>query len=169
MQSSVGQVGQDGVHVRLKPDATGAASRASVRPRPARPRAQRHRPRPGGQSLSHESLASDYGSRVYTPAVIRTIHAELIGYTLSTVNFGTFEVITWEGEWSAARHIVVKVSSKLNMKIIEAGYHSKSNILESFLGLGKEYGKVYSGGVLTGNIILGIKKGKIIADSEKLV
>ena len=71
--------------------------------------------------------------------------------------------------WSAARHIIVKVSSKLNMKIVEAGYHSKSNILESFLGLGKEYAKVYSGGVLTGNIVLGIKRGKIIVDSEKLV
>jgi hypothetical protein len=95
--------------------------------------------------------------------------AKLIGYTLSTINFGTFEVISWEGEWSAARHIIVKVSSKLNMKTIEAGYHSKSKILESFLGLGKEYAKVYSGGVLTGNIILGTKGGKIIADSERLV
>jgi hypothetical protein len=95
--------------------------------------------------------------------------AKLIGYTLATVNFGTFEVISWEGEWSAARHIIVKVSSKLNMKIVEAGYHSKSNILESFLGLGKEYAKVYTGGVLKGNIILGIKRGKIIADSERLV
>ena len=99
----------------------------------------------------------------------KKFNTRLIGYTLSTVNFGTFEVISWEGEWSAARHIIVKVSSKLNMKIVEAGYHSKSNILESFLGLGKEYAKVYSGGVLTGNIVLGIKRGKIIADSEKLV
>ena len=95
--------------------------------------------------------------------------AKLIGYTLITLNFGTFEVISWEGEWSAARHIIVKASSKLNMKVIEAGYHSKSNFLDSFLGLGKEYAKVYSGGVLTGNIILGTKKGKIVADSEKLV
>jgi hypothetical protein len=55
------------------------------------------------------------------------------------------------------------------MKVMEAGYHSKSKFLESFLGLGKEYAKVYSGGVLTGNIVLGIKRGKIIADSEKLV
>jgi hypothetical protein len=55
------------------------------------------------------------------------------------------------------------------MKVMEAGYHSKSNILESFLGLGKEYAKVYSGGVLTGIIVLGIKRGKIIANSEKLV
>jgi len=55
------------------------------------------------------------------------------------------------------------------MKIVEAGYHSKSNILESFLGLGKEYAKVYSGGVLTGNVVLGTKGGKIIANSEKLV
>lgn len=99
----------------------------------------------------------------------KKFNAKLIGYTLSTVNFGIFEVISWEGDWSAARHITVKVSSKLNMKVIEAGYHSKSNILESFLGLGKEYAKVYSGGVLTGNIVLGIKRGKIIARSEKLV
>lgn len=99
----------------------------------------------------------------------KKFNAKLIGYTLSTVNFGTFEVISWEGEWSAARHIIVKVSSKLNMKIIEAGYHSKSNIFESFLGLGKEYGKVYSGGVLTGNIVLGMRRGKIVANSEKLV
>lgn len=99
----------------------------------------------------------------------KKFNTKLIGYILTTVNFGTFEVISWEGEWSAARHIIVKVSSKLNMKIIEAGYHSKSNILESFLGLGKEYAKVYSGGVLIGTIVLGIKRGKIIADSEKLV
>jgi hypothetical protein len=99
----------------------------------------------------------------------KKFNAKLIGYILTTVNFGTFEVITWEGEWSPARHIIVKVSSKLNMKIIEAGYHSKSNILESFLGLGKEYAKVYSGGVLIGTIVLGTKRGKIIADSEKLV
>jgi hypothetical protein len=105
----------------------------------------------------------------YATARNKKFNAKLIGCTLSTVNFGTFEVISWEGEWSAARHIIVKVSSKLNMKIIEAGYHSKSNIFESFLGLGKEYGKVYSGGVLTGNIVLGIKKGKMVANSEKLV
>jgi hypothetical protein len=105
----------------------------------------------------------------YATARNKKFNAKLIGCTLSTVNFGTFEVISWEGEWSAARHIIVKVSSKLNMKIVEAGYHSKSNIFESFLGLGKEYGKVYSGGVLTGNIVLGIKKGKMVANSEKLV
>lgn len=99
----------------------------------------------------------------------KKFNAKLVGYTLSTVNFGTFEVISWEGEWSAARHIIVKVSSKLNMKIVEAGYHSKSNILESFLGLGKEFAKVYSSGVLAGNIVLGIRDGKIIANSEKLV
>lgn len=99
----------------------------------------------------------------------KKFNAKLSGYTLSTVNFGNFEVISWEGEWSAARQVIVKVSSKLNMKIVEAGYHSKSNILESFLGLGKEYAKVYSGGVLMGNIVLGTKGGKIVADSEKLV
>ena len=105
----------------------------------------------------------------YAATKNKKFNAKLLGYTLSTINFGNFEVISWEGEWSAARHVIVKVSSKLNMKIVEAGYHSKSKILESFLGLGKEYAKVYSGSVLIGNIILGIKRGKIIADSEKLV
>src|SRR5512145_1896892 len=105
----------------------------------------------------------------YAATRTKKFNAKLVGYTLSTVNFGTFEVISWEGEWSAARHIIVKVSSKLNMKIVEAGYHSKSNILESFLGLGKEFAKVYSSGVLAGNIVLGIRDGKIIANSEKLV
>lgn len=105
----------------------------------------------------------------YADTKNKKFNAKLVGYNLSTVNFGTFEVISWEGDWSAARDIIVKVSSKLNMKIVEAGYHSKSNILDSFLGLGKEYAKVYSGGVLKGNIVLGRKRGKIIADSEKLI
>lgn len=105
----------------------------------------------------------------YAATKNKKFNAKLSGYTLSTVNFGNFEVISWEGEWSAARQIIVKASSKLNMKIVEAGYHSKSNILESFLGVGKEYAKVYNGGVLTGNVVLGTKGGKIIADSEKLV
>lgn len=99
----------------------------------------------------------------------KKFNSKLSGYILSTVNFGNFEVLSWEGDWSAARHIIVKASSKLNMKVVEAGYHTKTNILQSFLGLSKEYAKVYSGGALIGNIVLGIKSGRIIADSERLV
>lgn len=105
----------------------------------------------------------------YAATKNKKFSVKLCGYILSTVNFGDFEVISWDGEWSAARHIIVKASSKLNMKVVESGYHSKSNILQSFFGLSKEYAKVFSGGVLVGNIILGIKSGRIIADSEKLV
>lgn len=99
----------------------------------------------------------------------KKFNSKLSGYILSTVNFGNFEVLSWEGDWSAARHIIVKASSKLNMKVVEAGYHTKTNILQSFLGLSKEYAKVYSGGALIGNIVLGIKSGRIIVDSERLV
>jgi hypothetical protein len=105
----------------------------------------------------------------YAATKNKKFSVKLCGYSLSTVNFGDFEVVSWDGEWSAARHIIVKASSKLNMKVVESGYHSKSNILQSFFGLSKEYAKVFSGGVLVGNIILGIKSGRIIADSEKLV
>jgi hypothetical protein len=106
----------------------------------------------------------------YADARNKKFNAKLTGYALSTMNFGSFEVLSWEGDWSAARYIIVKASSKLNMKVVEAGYHSKKgSIFQSFLGLSKEYAKVYSGGVLIGNIVLGTKSGRIIANSEKLV
>jgi hypothetical protein len=99
----------------------------------------------------------------------KKFNAKLTGYNMSTMNFGSFQLLSWEGDWSAARHIIVKASSKLNMKVVEAGYHSKGSIFQSFLGLSREYAKVYSGGVLVGNIVLGMKSGRIIASSEKLV
>jgi hypothetical protein len=105
----------------------------------------------------------------YADARNKKFNAKLTDYTMSTMNFGSFQLFSWEGDWSAARHIIVTASSKLNMKVVEAGYHSKGSIFQSFLGLSKEYGKVYSGGVLVGNIVLGLKSGRIIANSEKLV
>jgi hypothetical protein len=105
----------------------------------------------------------------YADARNKKFNAKLTDHTMSTMNFGSFQLFSWEGDWSAARHIIVKASSKLNMKVVEAGYHSKGSIFQSFLGLSKEYGKVYSGGVLVGNIVLGLKSGRIIANSEKLV
>jgi hypothetical protein len=40
-------------------------------------------------------------------------------------NFGDFEIISWSGEWSDARKIIVKASTKLSMKVLESGYHQK--------------------------------------------
>ena len=90
-------------------------------------------------------------------------------YPLSTLKFGNFEAISWNGDWSAARLIIVKASSKLNMKVIEAGYHKKGSLLSSLLGGSDEIAKVYSGGNLVGNIVLKSKSGKWIVKSEKTI
>ena len=90
-------------------------------------------------------------------------------YSLSTLKFGNFDAIYWNGDWSAARLIIVKASSKLNMKVIEAGYHKKGSLISSLLGVSDEIAKVYSGGKLVGNIVLKSKSGKWIVKSEKTI
>ena len=90
------------------------------------------------------------------------------GYCLSTINFGNFEVVSWKGEWRHARNIILKVSRKLNMKVIEAGYHQKNNLISSLFGVSREYAKVYNRGNLVGNLELGSKTGKWIVKGEKL-
>ncbi len=90
-------------------------------------------------------------------------------YSLSTLKFGNFDAISWNGDWSSARLIIVKASSKLNMKVIEAGYHKKGSLISSLLGVSDEIAKVYSGGKLVGNIVLKSKSGKWIVKSEKTI
>lgn len=94
--------------------------------------------------------------------------ARLEGYQISSKNFGDFEIISWSGNWSDARKIIIKSSSKLSMKVIESGYHQKDNLLLSFFGLGKEFGKVYKKGNYIGAIVLGMRSGKWYVKSEKL-
>ena len=98
----------------------------------------------------------------------KKFEAKLEGYVLSTVNFGNFEMISWKGDWSAARNIILRASTKLNMKVIEAGYHKKGNLILSLVGISSEFAKVYRSGGLIGNMELGSKSGKWIARFEKL-
>lgn len=94
-------------------------------------------------------------------------NARLEGYQVSTKNFGNFEIISWSGNWSDARKIIIKSSSKLSMKVIESGYHQKDNLLLSFFGLGKEFAKVYKKGNYIGAMVLGTRSGKWYVKSEK--
>jgi hypothetical protein len=99
----------------------------------------------------------------------KKFETKLEGYTLSTINFGNFEVISWSGDWSTARNIIIRASRKLNIKVVEAGYHQKGNLLQSlFLG-SREFGKVYSSGHIIGNISLNMVSGKWKVKSEKLL
>ena len=92
--------------------------------------------------------------------------AKLTGYTMQTTKFGTFEMIVWAGEWSAARSIMRKASGKVRAKVIESGYHEKRSLLSSMFGSSSEYGKVYSNGQLVGRIETEKKSGKWTTRSE---
>jgi hypothetical protein len=92
--------------------------------------------------------------------------AKLAGYTLQTVKFGTFEMITWTGDWSVARSIIKKASGKVGAKVIESGYHEKRDLLSAMFGSSSEFGKVYSNGKLFGQIETVKKSGRWTAKAE---
>lgn len=104
----------------------------------------------------------------YSKEKKKEFKARLEGYQISSKNFGDFEIISWSGNWSDARKIIIKASVKLSMKVIESGYHQKHNLLVSFFGLGKEFAKVYKKGTYIGTIVLGMRSGKWYIKSEKL-
>ena len=93
----------------------------------------------------------------------------LAGYSLQTVKFGTFEMVTWSGDWSSARSIFQKASKQLRAKVIESGYHEKRDLLSTMFGSSSEYGKVYSNGKLVGQIEMKKKAGKWIAKAENYI
>lgn len=97
----------------------------------------------------------------------KSLKIEVINKQLRTLNFGNFELIEWSGDWNVARSVIIKVSGKLNIKVLESGYHQKGNIIESFFGMSREYGKVYSNGKLMGAIILKKKSGSWVVEKEK--
>jgi hypothetical protein len=94
---------------------------------------------------------------------------KLTGYSMQTVKFGSFEMITWSGDWSAARNIIQKASKQLRAKVIESGYHEKRSLLSAMFGVSSEYGKVYSNGKLVGQIEMNKKAGRWIAREESYI
>lgn len=95
--------------------------------------------------------------------------ANLAGYSMQTVKFGTFELITWSGDWSAARNIIKKASKQLRAKVIESGYHEKQGLLSAMFGSSSEYGKVYSNGKIVGQIEMNRKAGRWVGKSENYI
>jgi hypothetical protein len=94
---------------------------------------------------------------------------KLTGYSMQTVKFGSFEMITWSGDWSAARNIIQKASKQLRAKVIESGYHEKRGLMSAMFGVSSEYGKVYSNGKLVGQIEMNKKAGRWIAKDESYI
>jgi hypothetical protein len=93
----------------------------------------------------------------------------LAGYSLQTVKFGSFEMVTWNGDWSIARNIFQKASKELRAKVIESGYHEKRALLSAMFGASSEYGKIFSNGKLVGQIEMNKKAGRWIAKAETYI
>jgi len=125
---------------------------------------------------STDSFAVEHGKaavvvewmNAYAKKNNQKFESRLAGYNMQTIKFGNFEMISWTGDWSFARSIFKKASSKLGAKVIESGYHEKRDLLSAMFG-GVEYGKVYSKGNLVGQIELDKKSGRWIVKTENFI
>ena len=100
-------------------------------------------------------IEKDHGTEVITwlneQSVKQKIklEARLYGYTISTKNFGDFEMFSWIGEVQNARKLIIKASKRFKIKIIEGGYKPKEKVfrMKKF-----DYAKVKRGEKTIGQI-----------------
>lgn len=56
------------------------------------------------------------------------LEARLYGYTVSTENFGDFEMFSWMGDVQAARKLIIKASKRFKVRVIEGGYKPSERV-----------------------------------------
>jgi len=56
--------------------------------------------------------------------------ARSYGYSISTENFGTFEMLSWIGDVKVARSLISKASKRFKVRVIEGGYRTKEKVLK---------------------------------------
>ena len=56
------------------------------------------------------------------------LEARLYGYSVSTKNFGDFEMFSWIGDVQDARKMIIKASKRFKVKVIEGGYKPKDKV-----------------------------------------
>lgn len=61
----------------------------------------------------------------------KKFEARLYDHTITTQNFGSFEMFSWIGDVQIARKLIVKVSKRFKIKVIEGGYKTKERILHT--------------------------------------
>ena len=61
----------------------------------------------------------------------KKFEARLYGHTVTTQNFGSFEMFSWMGDVQLARKLIVKVSKRFKIKVIEGGYKTKERIFHT--------------------------------------
>ncbi len=75
--------------------------------------------------------------------------ARLYGYSISTHNFGEFEMFSWRGEVQVARKLIIKASKRFKIKVIEGGYQPKEKLfrMKKF-----DFAKVHKGAKTIGQL-----------------
>lgn len=58
------------------------------------------------------------------------LEARLYGYTVSTKNFGDFEMFSWIGDVQNARKLIIKASKRFKIRVIEGGYKPKEKLFK---------------------------------------
>ena len=56
--------------------------------------------------------------------------ARSYGYSISTENFGTFEMLSWIGDVKVARSLITKASKRFKVRVIEGGYRAKEKVFK---------------------------------------
>lgn len=75
----------------------------------------------------------------------------LYGYEIMTQNFGPFELFSWIGDVQVARKLIVKVSKRFKIKVIEGSYKTKESVLKFNR---QDYGLIRKGDKVIGHIKL---------------
>jgi hypothetical protein len=81
-------------------------------------------------------IEKDHGKEViawlneYAEKHNMNLEARLYGYTISTKNFGDFEMFSWIGDVQNARKMIIKASKKFKIRVVEGGYKPKEKLFK---------------------------------------
>ena len=95
--------------------------------------------------------------------------ARSYGYSISTENFGTFEMLSWIGDVKVARSLITKASKRFKVRVIEGGYPTKEKVLKRKK---QDYAMVRKGDRIIGHLefsssLFGDTKWKLETEERK--
>ena len=95
--------------------------------------------------------------------------ARSYGYSISTENFGTFEMLSWIGDVKVARSLITKASKRFKVRVIEGGYRTKEKV---FKRKKSDYAMVRKGDRVIGHLefsssLFGDTKWKLETEERK--
>lgn len=79
----------------------------------------------------------------------KKFEARLYGYSVTTKNFGKFEMFSWVGDVQVARRLIIKASKRFKIKVVEGGYKPNERVfrMKKF-----DYAKVRKGDKTIGQL-----------------